>query len=87
MTPKDFPERNIKIAEHQDEFITLPAYYNRSEGSMSFCFQLSEDEVNQIHETNEIWFKLYTGGQKMQPIFLSTQKEDFIGDVVKDGFF
>lgn len=78
MIPKEFEEVNIRIAEHQEEFITLPAFWNIEEGSMTFCFQLSQDEVNRIKATDEIWFKIVTGGRPMQPITLSTNKEELI---------
>lgn len=78
MEAKEFKEVNVRIAEHQEEYQTLPAYYNQQEGSMLFCFELSEDEMNRIKATGEIWFKMLTFGQPMQPICLSTNKEDLI---------
>lgn len=78
MLAKDFKEVNVRIAEHQEEYQTLPAYYNQQEGSMTFCFELSEDEIHRIRATGEIWFKMLTFGQPMQPICLSCNKEDLI---------
>ncbi len=78
MKSKEFKEVNVKVAEDQPEYITLPAYFNPEEGSMTFCFELSEDEMNRIKATNEIWIQLLTFGHKMQPIKMSTNKEDLI---------
>jgi len=76
MEAVDFEEANIRIAEGQKEYLTLPAYYDQKEGSLCFCFKLTPDEVNRIKATDEIWFKVLTFGNSMQPIFLSTNKED-----------
>lgn len=78
MKASEFPEVNVRIAENQPEFETLPAFYNQQEGSMTFCFKLSEDEMHRIHATGEIWFKQLTCGAPMQPIALSTNKEQLI---------
>lgn len=73
-----FPEVNVEIAKDQPEYKTLPAHYNKEEGSMTFCFKLTEDEINRIYATGEIWFKQTTFGNPMHPITLSTNKEDLI---------
>lgn len=78
MKSKEFKEVNVRVAEDQPEYITLPAYFNPDEGSMTFCFELSEDEMNRIKATGEIWFKQFTGGKEMQAIYMSTNKEDLI---------
>lgn len=78
MIAKEFKEVNVRIAEHQDEYETLPAFYNNKEGSLLVCFELSEDELNRVKATNEVWFKIFTGGKALQPIATSTNKEDLI---------
>jgi len=45
---------------------------------MTFCFELDDDELNRMKATNEIWFKVLTFGKPMQPIALSTLKEELI---------
>ena len=74
----EFPEVNVRIAEDQPEFETLPAYFDREEGSVTFCFKLTEEEILRMYATGEIWFKQLTGGKPMQPIALSTNKEELI---------
>lgn len=74
----EFPEVNLRIAEHQEEYETLPAYHNKQEGSVTFCFKLTEDEVNRMYATGEIWFKQLTFNKPMNPVALSTNKEELI---------
>lgn len=81
MEPKEFPGHNIKIAEHQEEFITLPAFYCKDTGTVTFCMELNEDEINRLKATNELWFQVLTGGQPLQPFKLSTNKEDLIEEI------
>jgi len=78
MTAKEFEEVNIRMAEDQDEYETLPAYMNKEEGSLTFCFQLNKEELDEIQKTGCIWFKQLTFGQKMNPVSMSPQKEDLI---------
>lgn len=78
MIPIEFPESNVKIAEHQDEFITLPAYHNPEEGSMTCCLELNKEEIDRIVQTGKLYFKQITGNGPFQPIMLSTLKEDLI---------
>lgn len=76
----EFPEVNLIIAQHQPEYQTLPSYHNKEEGSLTFCFKLTEDEINRIYATGEIWFKQITFNKPMNPITLSSNKEDLIID-------
>lgn len=76
MKAVEFPEVNVRIAEHQDEYQTLPAHHNKEEGSMTFCFELSEEEKKQVAETGKIYWKQLTGNDPMQPIASTCLKED-----------
>jgi len=78
MKTLDFPEVNVRIAEKQEEFSTLPAYYNSEEGSITYGFELSLDEIEKIVKTGKIWVKQLTYGNAMQPLALGFEKEDFI---------
>lgn len=79
MKPLEFEEVNVRIAEHQDEYQTLPAYVNAEEGSVTFGFLLSDAEVEEVKATGVIWVKTLTFGHPMQPILLSAKKSDVIG--------
>jgi hypothetical protein len=78
MTSVTFEEANLKIAEHQDEYETLHAHHNPKEGSITFCFQLNKEELDEIARTGRIYFKQLTFNQPMQPIAMSTEKSDLI---------
>lgn len=78
MKAVEFQEMNVKIAEKQDEFQTLPAKKDEMEGSMTFCFKLSEAEIKQVNETGCIWWKQFTGLKAMQPIATSCLKKDLL---------
>lgn len=78
MEAKEFPEVNLRIAENQPEYQTLPVFHNPKEGSVTFCFQLDEDELNRVKATGEIWIKQFTFNRAMNPIAPTTNKEDLI---------
>jgi hypothetical protein len=77
MFAKDFKERTHLIAEHQEEYETLPAMLNQQEGSITFCW-FNKEEIDRINKTGEIWMKQFTFGNPMNPIALSTIKEELI---------
>ncbi|MEQ9309705.1 MAG: hypothetical protein RLN90_09635 [Balneolaceae bacterium] len=70
MKAVEFPEMNIKIAEDQDEFETLPAHLTE-DGRVIACFELDEDEKTQIMLSGKIYLQVYTGGKSLQPIGMS----------------
>jgi len=70
----EFPEHNVKIAEHQDVYETLPAYANKDEGTIVYCFELDKEEIKQVRETGRIYLKQFTGNKAMQPIGMSCLK-------------
>ncbi len=72
----EFEECNLKIAEHQPEFQTLPVFHDPEKGSIVYCMELDEAEIKQVRETGRIYIKQITGNKKMQPIGLSCLKED-----------
>lgn len=78
MKPVDFPERNIMIAEDQPEYLTLPAFWNPIERSVTFCMELDMEETKALAATGQIFLKLQTFGQPMQPMATSTIKEHLI---------
>lgn len=88
MKAKEFDEVNVRIAEHQDEYETLPAYHDKNEGSMTFCFELDEEEQLEVATNGVIFMKVLTFNQPLQPIAMSVIKEDLITikdtDMIKD---
>ena len=80
MKSQEFEGQNVKIAENQPEYETLPAFYNKEEGSMTFCFELDEQELEQVKKTGKIWIKQLTFGKPMQPIAGTVLKEHLIAE-------
>lgn len=78
MNTIEFDEVNVRIAEHQEEYETLPVFYNKEEGSITCCFELSQEEKDQVLKTGKIWFKQLTFGNPMQPIAMSVIKDELI---------
>lgn len=74
----EFEGHNIVIAKDQPQYIPLPAFHNPEEGSVTFCFKLTDDELNRLYATGELWFKQLTFNGPMNPIALSTNKEELI---------
>lgn len=72
----DFPERNLLLAENQDEYETLPVHVEKGETfsvSMTACFELSDEEAEEIIKTRRIWYKQMIFGKQFQPMFITTQ--------------
>lgn len=79
----EFPEVNVRIAENQPEYETLPANVQPDEqtkgffNQVTFCFELDEEEKKQIAETGtgQVWHTvLMPIGAEFHPIRMSTLK-------------
>lgn len=73
MKAVDFKDVNLRIAENQEEYETLPVYVNRNHASTptTMCFELSEKEKKQVAETGKIWLTVLTFGNNFHPIRMS----------------
>lgn len=73
MVSVDFPERTAIIAEEQDEFLNLYAYSGQvgpgdNEKGVIMCFELSEEELEEVIKFRRIWYLQLTYGESMNPI-------------------
>jgi hypothetical protein len=69
MIARDFKEANIKIAESQPEYATLPAKYTPGpEGIVTVSFKLTDKEYEQVMETGTIYLQFLTFNRNFQPI-------------------
>ncbi len=73
MTPTDFPERNLIIAEHQPEYIPIPAHVSR-DGTATFCWELSDEELEILLKTKKLWHQVLTFNSPLQPQMLMVEK-------------
>lgn len=78
MKAVEFPQVNVRLAEDQPEYETLPVYHNYKEGTITYCFELDNDELEQVGKTGKIWLKQKTFNTPMQPIYGSCLKESLI---------
>ena len=76
MMATEFEGVNVEIAKDQDQYNTLPAKYDQTDGSVLCCFQLNKEEIEEIQRTGKIWYKQLTFGRQMQPMKLSTNKDE-----------
>ena len=74
----DFPESNVNFAEDQPQYEAIKGYYNKSEMSATFCFDLSPEELQEVIATGKIWFKVLTFGKPLQPIASACSKDQLI---------
>jgi len=79
----EFPEVNIRIAENQPEYETIPANVTQDEESngyfnqVTMCFELDEEERKQVAETGRIWHTvLVPQGKHFHPIRSSCLKPE-----------
>lgn len=79
MKAKEFPQVNVRIAEHQEEYETLPVHVDMYDPATpaTMCFELSEEEKKQVAETGQIWLTILTFGQPFHPIGMSCLKPEF----------
>lgn len=76
MKAVEFPEVNLRIAENQDEYETLPVHINTEDPTVpaTMCFELDEAERKQVAETGQIWLTVLTFGQHFHPIGMTLLK-------------
>lgn len=67
MEALDFDQSNVVFAKDQPQYNPLPSFISE-EGSATFRFKLSEEELKQVEETGEIWLTVLTFGKPLQPI-------------------
>lgn len=65
MKPVEFAGVNARFAEHQDEYLTLPAYVDESE--VISCWRLTVLERLCVLVTGRLWLRQLTFGEPLQP--------------------
>jgi hypothetical protein len=84
----DFPQVNLRLAENQPEYETLPVFADvrtvqTEKGprnvvwSMTVCYELSDEEIAEIIANKKLFYRQMLFGEQFQPVFLST-KDPFI---------
>ncbi len=65
MNPIEFKEVNVKYAENQDEYQTLPAFKNEEESISCWKFNWLERFKILIH--GKLWLRQMNFGESLQP--------------------
>lgn len=75
MIAVEFDQVNIRLAEDQPEYETLPVFYNKesNEREMVCCFQLNKEEIDEIVRTGKLWHTQCTYGNQFHPVSMTTQ--------------
>ena len=74
MKPIEFKQCNVKVAEKQDQYGTLPAHHSGDiEGTVTSCWELTPEEIEQVKESGRIYLQQLTFNEDLQPVMLHTQ--------------
>lgn len=72
MKPIEFDHSNVVYAKDQPEYLPLPAH-KTSDGTVTSCWELSDDEIMDICKSRKIFISQLTFNQPLQPILPSTE--------------
>lgn len=79
MKPIEFPESNVTYADEQPEYLPLPALKaSTPDGTVVTCWELTEEDKKRIAETGQVWLSVMTFHSPLQPLFLTTDKDEVI---------
>lgn len=79
MKPIKFPEQNMVIAENQDEYQSLPAFFNVGvNAEVVSCWELSPEELETIAKTGKLWISMTTFNKPLMPILPTVNKDEVI---------
>lgn len=90
MKAVNFEEANIKIAENQPEYDTLPAkVYDDQFGEVISCWELTDEELEHIKKTKQIWVSVLTFRKGIAPMMLMSEKPEMNDRqyVIENGMF
>lgn len=77
MKPIQFKEQTNVLAEDQPEYLALPVHVYE-ESLFTSCWELDEDDLDNIKRTGRIWVQILTFGQPLQPqCIFTTEPEVF----------
>lgn len=62
-----FPEVNVKYAEDQDEYETLPVWRSQDGIEVTSCWQLSLKERFKLLFTGKLWLRQLVFNSPLQP--------------------
>lgn len=75
MKPVEFPGHNIVYGKDQPEYMPLPAL-RLPDGEVITCWELSDEELQQIITSKKIYLKQLTFNQPLQPVLILSDLSD-----------
>jgi hypothetical protein len=77
MTPVHFAEVTGIAGANQEEYLPLPFHMGpKPEVIMTTCWELTDEEIEQLKISKRIWLQQFTFGQTIQPQRPSTEYPD-----------
>lgn len=67
-----FPEQNTIFAEHQNEYLPLPAF-REHDGCVTTCWRLSMWERVRVLFTGRVWLSQMTFNDSLQPVAMRVE--------------
>jgi hypothetical protein len=72
MTPCNFEQATHTLAKDQPQYLPLPIHLGHApEYRMTSCWQLTDEEIEQLVRTRRLWIQVLSFGAPMQPILPS----------------
>lgn len=71
----EFDGHNVKIAEKQEEYETLPAF--AQDGLITFCMELSKEELKAVRQKKKVRLQFFSFGKPPQPVGVSVKRPMF----------
>lgn len=76
MKPIEFKEQTNILAKDQPEYIPLPINMSKDGMTITSCWELDENDIDDIRRTGKIWLQILTFGEMLQPQLLSINKPE-----------
>lgn len=73
-----FKECNVTFAKEQEQYKSLPAFYDKSSGVVVSCYKLSVKDILRMVFTRKMWLGIMTFGKPLQPQLLTTNKKEIL---------
>mgnify|MGYP003496589326 CR=1 FL=1 len=73
MKPTEFKGSNIVFGANQPEYQPLPALALRDqEGTIITCWELTEEELQEVIATKKIYLQQLTFNRPLQPVYITS---------------
>ncbi|HEY1044965.1 MAG TPA: hypothetical protein VGF79_00905 [Bacteroidia bacterium] len=76
MKPKEFKGQNVVFGANQPEYQPLPALRIPETGEVITCWQMTDEEFEEVSKTRCVYLQQLTFNQPLQPVYLSSGLHD-----------